>query len=693
MSFIYEILPDRIVSALGWTILHSLWQGLVIGILLFLLLYYYRYHSSNLKYNLSVFSLVLICGLFFLTFIMNYRTAGSIDYYLSKGVQVTGNFNNDVHLSQDITDVQRTATTGSVSSIVEAIPGTFPFIIIFWLLGVFIITVRMTGGFFITQRLRNSCLYAIPEEIKERFHKLAGLMKIHKIVTICESTLIHVPVVIGYFKPIILLPFSAVSHIPCDQIEAIIAHELAHIRRNDYLVNVFQSITEALFFYNPVIWIINQRIRKERENCCDDLAILYSGGRFTYAKALANIHDVPAKYGFPLLAAASNKYHLLSRVLRILKQGKMKTNFKDKLIAGFVLLSAIIIILLNTGGSLINFNSTPDHPVQIDYFRQTVEGSLSASPVNQDPENLIKKDQFLQVIENPVSNNLVEPLLVNEPGFSSLPEAIPVNDISIDVIALVHPDTTLKVKDNVVRRTFIKDGIEMNIEMRIENGEVRELYVNGEKIPENNYGEYQAEIDKTLEDLAELQKELTEAREEIEKVDMEEIRKDIEESMEEVRKSLSEIDIEAMIPDIEEIEIPEIDEEKIRIEIENALAEIEAIDMEKIHREIEIAVESACEAIKDIEIPDMEEIKAEIKVDIEMAKKELEEIDFEEIRADIEKSISEIKIDHETIRKEMEEAMKELEEINIDDIKIDFEREKNKMDEMLKELEKLEIKK
>ena len=679
---------------------------------------------------------------------MNYRSAGSINYNLSEGDRIAGYVSNEVHLSQDFKDIQPAVSTGSFSSLIEAIPATFPFIILIWLLGVFIITVRMTGGFIITQRLRNSCLYSVPEEIAERFRKLVDSMNIDKVIKICESTLIHVPVVIGYFKPIILLPFSAISHIPCDQIEAIVAHELAHIRRRDYLVNVFQSVTETLFFYNPVIWIINRRIRKERENCCDDLAVMYSGGILTYAKALASINDIPSKYGFPLLAAASNKYYLLSRITRILKQGKMKTTIKDKLIAGFILLSAISIILLNTGGSIINSNSTSVYPVQNDYLRQTPGRLLTANPISQDPENLVNSEQSLRLYENSVSNNLVVPIPDNEPGFSSMPESIPVNDSGLNVPAPLHPDTTLKVKDNIVRRTFIKDGREMNIEMRVENGEVKELIVNGEKIPEDNYVQYQAEIDKTMEDLAELREELAEARVELAEVDMEVLHKEIEESMEEVRESLSEIDIEAIIPDIEEIEIPEIDEEKIRIEIENALAEIEAMDMEKINRGIEMAMESAYEAnisveipdmeeieipeideekirieienalaeieamdmekinrgiemvmesayeaIINVEIPDMKEIQAEIKKELEMVRKELELIDYEEIRAGIEKSISEIKVDQEAIRKEMEEALKGLEEIDIDEIKSDLDRERNRLDEILRELEKLELKK
>jgi len=689
MSFIYEILPDRIVNALGWTIMHSLWQGLVIGVFLFLLLYFYRHHSSNLRYNISVFSLVLICGLFFLTFVINYKVAERTSLFSSNGNWFAGYNINEADPLPISSGIQTITPANSLSSITDKISGTFPFVISFWLLGVFIITVHTTGGFFMTQRLRNSCLYPLPEELQERFQKLTGLMKIRRLITVCESTLVHVPVVIGYFKPVILLPFSAISHIPCDQVEAIIAHELAHIRRNDYLVNVFQSITEALFFYNPIIWIINYRIRKERENCCDDLAVSYSSGKLTYAKALASIYEIPAKYGFPLLAVASKKYRLLPRILRIFKQGTMKTNLRDKFMAGFVLLSAIIIILFNTGGTFISFNSAPGYPAQQELTKQDGKKTISEDLGAKISENQIKADYLLQINKNAITASLIEPSLINNPALTPFPKRVEYNVLSSDSLCLVHPDTSLKVKDNIVQRTFIKDGKEMKIKMRIENDEIKELFVNGEKIPKDNYNQYQAEIDKTLEDLAGLQEKLAEAREKLEEVDMEEIRKNIEKSLEEVKESMQEIDFEAIISDIEEIEIPEIDEEKIRIEIENAIAKIEDIDMEKIHREFEKAMDSVCEAMKNIESPDIDKIK----IEMEMAIKEIEEIDHGKIRAEIEKSISEIKIDREKIRMEMEKVMKELDEIDIDDFRIDLEKEKNKMDEMFKELEKLEIKK
>ena len=111
-------------------------------------------------------------------------------------------------------------------------------------------------------------------------------------VRLLESTLVDVPTVIGWIKPVILLPASALSGLKPHQLEAILAHELAHIRRHDYLVNLLQTLVETLLFYHPAVWWLSRRIRAERENCCDDLAVSLCGDPYTYAQALADLEEL-----------------------------------------------------------------------------------------------------------------------------------------------------------------------------------------------------------------------------------------------------------------------------------------------------------------------------------------------------------------------------------------------------------------
>jgi bla regulator protein blaR1 len=603
MNFIQGILPDRIIDAFGWTILHSLWQGLIIGILLFLFLYFYRNHNSEIRYNLSVFSLVMIFGLSVLTFIFFFKDAVQTGNVTKHGILIPDNYNGRI-MTWTNSDVFSTGIISLIQSITNAISGRFPFLITLWLIGVFLISAYMTGGIYMTHKIRKSCLHIIPEELLKRFLNLISTMNIRKKVNIHGSSLIRVPSVIGFIKPVILIPLCAVTQMSMDQLEAVIAHELAHIRRHDYLVNLFQSFMEALFFYHPIVWMIQKRIREERENCCDDMALSYSKEKITYIKALASIYEMPTIPGFPVLAIGSDKFYLLTRIKRILKREKMKTNFRDKMLAGIILASAIVIILLSTGGKFISFNSMPD--------------------------DTTLRDQPVQISDKSPAPEMADmiPFIPNiEP--SVLPDVPNYPDINID--------TSFKVKDNVIQRTIIKDGKEVDIKMKVKKGEVTELYVDGNKIPESGYGKYQPEIDKTMEDVKKLEKELTESNQKINQFEMQEIAREMEENMREIEENMKEIDVEAIVENLENIELPEIDQEKIRKEIQ--------------------------EAMKDIQI------------------------DKEELQREIEKSMQEIKeIDKEEFSNQLENERMKMEEE-----KIMVEEEKVKMNEMLEEIEKLEL--
>src|SRR5207249_2224703 len=121
--------------------------------------------------------------------------------------------------------------------------------------------------------------------------RLARRVQVPRPVRLLVSAIVQVPTVIGELRPIILMPIGALSGLPPDQVEGLLLHELAHIRRHDYLVNIFQSIVEALLFYHPGVWWISGHIRRERELCCDDLAVSVIGDVLTYARALAELES------------------------------------------------------------------------------------------------------------------------------------------------------------------------------------------------------------------------------------------------------------------------------------------------------------------------------------------------------------------------------------------------------------------
>ena len=150
------------------------------------------------------------------------------------------------------------------------------------------------------------------------------------------------PITLGFFKPLVLLPLSLLSGTPPEMIEAIILHELAHIKRNDFLMNIVQTLIETLFFYHPGIWYLSSKIRRERELACDDIALSLTTDRLTYAKALSLAQENMIQNGKLAVAFAGNKNALIERIKRLNTKITMKTNLIEKVTAGLLILAAFL---------------------------------------------------------------------------------------------------------------------------------------------------------------------------------------------------------------------------------------------------------------------------------------------------------------------------------------------------------------
>ena len=183
-------------------------------------------------------------------------------------------------------------------------------------MGVLSLALRLAWSFHDTIRLRRLGTSPVPPSFVTRLDDVARRFGIRRAVTLLESALVRTPTVLGALKPVILLPASALTGLTPPQLDAILAHELAHIRRHDYAVNLFQTLVETLLFYHPAVWWLSSRIRAERELCCDDLALTACSDRATYARALALLAEHYAAAS--PLSMASTGGHLLRRIRRIL---------------------------------------------------------------------------------------------------------------------------------------------------------------------------------------------------------------------------------------------------------------------------------------------------------------------------------------------------------------------------------------
>jgi beta-lactamase regulating signal transducer with metallopeptidase domain/DNA-directed RNA polymerase subunit F len=218
-----------------------------------------------------------------------------------------------------------------------------------WLAGVFVLALRIALGLLVIEHLRRRNLLALPDALVERFQALQERLGIRRGIQYSGCRLVSVPAVIGFFRPIVLLPARALTGLSPEQLEAVIAHELGHIKRLDVAVNLFQVVAETLFFFHPAVWWLNQRIRADREDCCDDVAVAACGSKVSYARALATMEDWR---GVPALAMAVTGSPIAARIARLLG---VKQNEAGARTAGVVTASLVLTVAVIAGAASMGF--------------------------------------------------------------------------------------------------------------------------------------------------------------------------------------------------------------------------------------------------------------------------------------------------------------------------------------------------
>ena len=178
--------------------------------------------------------------------------------------------------------------------------------------------VRLVGGWVVASRIRSIHVRRAPPEWQEMLRKMGLRIGLARPVRLLVSAIVQVPMVVGWLRPVVLVPVGALGGLPAEHLEALLLHELAHIRRHDYLVNFLQSVAEALLFYHPAVWWVSGHIRVERELCCDDVAVSVSGDALTYVRALAQLESYRPAHIAAAVAASGGS--LPDRIARLLGQ-------------------------------------------------------------------------------------------------------------------------------------------------------------------------------------------------------------------------------------------------------------------------------------------------------------------------------------------------------------------------------------
>lgn len=376
---LHDLFISPLVHRLGWALLHSLWQGAAVAGVVAMILWFLSRASSSTRYLIAVTGLLLSLALPAATFyLQSIPTQGiarptviaqvppqsalspassergavpSTPRSSAAKIPVTS---GDPYLSP-IVRAPSGSTQPSFFAQVAALAGrlepAFPWVVSAWVFGVLGLSLWHLGGWIAAQRLKSLGIRPADAAAHTLLARLARRMNLRRPIRLMQSVLVETPLVLGWLRPVILVPSCVLSGLSPAQLEAILAHELAHIRRHDYLVNLLQVLIETLLFYHPAIWWLSRQVRREREHCCDDLAVQVCGDRLTYATALAAIEE--ARQPDASLAMAAGGGVLVSRIRRLLGTSNLPPLRQSRsLIAACLAISLVLMPLILNHASL-----------------------------------------------------------------------------------------------------------------------------------------------------------------------------------------------------------------------------------------------------------------------------------------------------------------------------------------------------
>jgi beta-lactamase regulating signal transducer with metallopeptidase domain len=373
MTTIAAILNHPLVREVGWTLLHSLWQGALIGLVFVVLRVALRRRSANMRYLAGCACLVLLAAAPVLTLLLGLAAvpAGAAGHagmagatgLLAAGPRPAG-LGTPFHVDGNVWRL-----VGSTDFLTRLAPA----LVLGWLLGVMFFSARLTRSCWSVRGIRTRDNEPVEAAWLEMLDKLRCRLGVSQPVRLLKSALVEVPTVIGCFRPVILLPAATLSGLTPGQLEAILAHELAHVRRLDYLVNAFQCLVETLMFYHPVAWWISRCIREERENCCDDLVVEVCSDRLGYARALATLEGLRAE--LPEVAFAASGGSLLNRIRRLVGAGNEGGRTTVREAGGLALLGiGLVLIILGVRMLLSPTNYQSAARIRIEHDQTDIAG-------------------------------------------------------------------------------------------------------------------------------------------------------------------------------------------------------------------------------------------------------------------------------------------------------------------------------
>ena len=432
-----QLFTDEILRAFCWTLIHSLWQGLLLAIIAGVFMILTKRSSSFLRYNLfSVlfFSFIVITCFSFVRQLQIEKTKNEREIYSQPY-----SFVSSETTSLPAADISSSQTVWQnyMSRFSLYFNEHASLVVTIWFIIFSARLLQMMGNLGYSNRLKTFKTHFPSIFWQKKINELSDRLGIKKRIVLLESEIVKVPMMTGLWKPVILFPISLLSQLPPEEVEAILLHELAHIKRKDYFINLLQHFGEIIFFFNPAVLWLSSLIRDERENCCDDIAIRETNNKENFVHALVVFQEYNLSYSKQALAFPGQKNHLLNRVKRIITNKNKTLNNMEK-------------ILLSTGIVLIGF------------FTATFSQSTQAIPKTE-------KKETSQAAAKP------EPAISAKEATDSVP-----------------PKKETNKSESKTYSSMSHDGKDIKI---VEvGGKITELYVDGKKIPDDKISEYEPVI-------------------------------------------------------------------------------------------------------------------------------------------------------------------------------------------------------
>ncbi len=323
MNLFQTFLASPIAGGIGWTLVYSLWEGALISVVFGAALVGFR--SPRARYAAACGAMLAMIACFTATLTWTMLAHAQALWPSGRAAVPAWRV-----LATTTTPVQWQVRLAMVA----------PWLALFWIVGVSLMYAERIAGCVLARRLQRRGVCCASGYWQDEVARLSARLRISRPVKLLESCLTDVPMVLGHFRPLILMPVGLLAGIPPVQVEAALLHELAHIRRCDYLMNLLQRFTGGLFFYHPAVWWFSRVMRVECENCCDDLAVSISGDAYEYAAALGTLEQNRVNGRVPAMVATGGN---LSKRIRRLLSPKPNGALAPLLVAGILLALAPVV--------------------------------------------------------------------------------------------------------------------------------------------------------------------------------------------------------------------------------------------------------------------------------------------------------------------------------------------------------------